>query len=218
MIDNGVGDSDVSNNDMELEGVIVVRYLGLAGLLLLTACSSLTTVSDYNKDLTDSLADKRVGIAFDMNNNRTRVYPETKTCIDLYSKNNGFVPVMRLSKKSIGMPVVDEMSDKHQEFWVSANGYIAVRVLYTGENNHRSFFSPDVLVSESVIAFKPEAGSFYYVTIDFNDRNAETGKYLRVYKIVDNASGEKTLQHVDMLNLRNCPGQQPWYTKAGAAI
>ncbi|GAB7271554.1 hypothetical protein DZS_29480 [Dickeya ananatis] len=86
MTDNGVGDSDVSNNDMELEGVIVVRYLGLAGLLLLTACSSLTTVSDYNKDLTDSLADKRVGIAFDMNNNRTRVYPETKTCIDLYSK------------------------------------------------------------------------------------------------------------------------------------
>ncbi len=190
----------------------------LVCFLLLTGCSSLTKIGDYNQDLTDFSGDNKVGIGFSMNNNRTRVYPETKACVDLYSRNNGFVPVMRLSKKSIGMPTVGEMSDKRQEFWVSANGYIAVRVLYTGENNDRSMFSPGVLVSESVIAFKPESGSFYYVTIDFRDRNLATGKYLRVYKIIDNASGEKTLQHVNVLKLQNCPGQQPWYTKAGAVI
>ncbi|AUC40886.1 hypothetical protein D083_0536 [Dickeya solani RNS 08.23.3.1.A] len=56
------------------------------------------------------------------------------------------------------------------------------------------------------------------MTIDFKHQESKTGKYLRVYKIVDNAAGKKELQHVNILNVPNCPGQQPWYTQMGAVM
>ncbi|QKO14150.1 hypothetical protein HAT91_02523 [Dickeya solani] len=153
-----------------------------------------------------------------MNHNRTRVYPETKACIDLYSKANGFIPVISWRDKSIGIPTIAGMSEKRQEFGVSANELITIRVLYPGEADNKYFFSSGVNVAQSVITFKPEVGSFCYVTIDFKHQESKTGKYLRVYKIVDNAAGKKELQHVNILNVPNCPGQQPWYTQMGAVM
>ncbi|EHD20689.1 putative lipoprotein [Brenneria sp. EniD312] len=200
------------------------RFVGLAGVLLLMGCSTLTMVNDYNKDLTDYTGDKKIGVAFNIQDNQARVYPETKSCIDLYSKNNGFVPVGFIDNnawsdgKKIGIPEVDGMSKRRQEFWVNASDNLAVRVLYTGKTGATNIFSPKVAVAESIIVFKPEAGAFYYVTVDFEHQDPKTGKYLRIYKIVDNGDGKKDLKHVEMLNIHNCPGQQPWYTKMGAVI
>ncbi|MGV8924448.1 MAG: hypothetical protein ACOH2G_02045 [Ewingella sp.] len=196
----------------------------LSGVLLLTGCSIFSTVSDYNKNLTDYSGDEKVGIAFNISDDQVRVYPETKSCIDLYSKNNGFVPRGLMSNgafsngKKIGMPEVEGINKKSQEYWISANDHIAVRVLYTGEKRRTNIWTPKVTVSESIISFKPQPGMFYYVTVDFDHQNVQTGKYLRVYQIENDSAGVKKLKHVDILKIDNCPGQQPWYTRGGAAI
>ncbi len=200
------------------------HFLALAGVMLLTGCSTLTMVSDYNKHLTDYTGDKKVGIAFDTHYEQVRVYPEVKTCIDLYSKNNGFVPrgLAAISDdphgKKIGMPTVEEMNRYSQEFWVNANDNLAIRAIYTGKKDTTNFLEPKITVAESIIAFKPQPGAFYYVTIDFDYQNPQTGKYLRVYQIVDSSTGKKQLKHVDILNIVNCPGQQPWYLQNGAIM
>ncbi|MDE8741849.1 hypothetical protein PZA22_12170 [Pectobacterium polaris] len=200
------------------------RFMGLVGVLLLTGCSALSTVRDYNRNLTDYAGNKKSGIAFNIGFNQVRVYPETKDCIDLYSKSNGFIPRVIFGgsalsdSKKIGVPETEGMSKGSQEFWVSANDNLAIRVIYTGETGSKNFFSPKVIVSESVITFKPQSGAFYYVTVDFENKNFETGKYLRIYQIIDDSIGKKKLKHVEILDVKNCLGQQPWYMKGGAVI
>jgi len=200
------------------------RFLALTGILLLTGCTALSTVSDYNKNLTDYTGDKKVGVAFDIHNAQVRVYPQVKTCIDLYSKNNGFVPdgVAALSDyhgtRKIGVPAVEGMNQNNQEFWVNANDYLAVRVIYTGKKDTTNFLEPKFNVAESIIAFKPQPGAFYYVTINFDYQDPQTGKYLRIYQIVDDNAGKKRLKHVEILNFETCPGQKPWYLHFGAVI
>ena len=198
--------------------------MGLVGVLLLTGCSTLSTVRDYNRSLTDYSGNKKSGIAFNIGFNQVRVYPETKDCIDLYSKNNGFVPRVIFGgssfsdSKKIGVPEAEGMKKGSQEFWVSANDNLSIRVIYTGETGSKNFFSPKATVSESVITFKPQSGAFYYVTVDFENQNLETGKYLRIYQIIDDSIGKKKLKHVEILDVKNCLGQQPWYTKGAAVI
>ncbi|KHN50076.1 hypothetical protein OI69_15750 [Pectobacterium fontis] len=190
--------------------------MGLFLVLLLTGCS---TVSDYNKNLTDYTGDKKSGIAFNIGYNQVRVYPETKNCIDLYSKNNGFIPRNVFSgRKNIGIPDAVGMKKDNQEYWVSANDNLAIRVLYTGETGSKNLFLSKATVSESIITFKPQPGAFYYVTVDFENHNLATGKYLRIYQIIDGDTGEKQLKHVEILNIKNCSGQRPWYMKGGAVI
>ncbi|MBQ4767742.1 hypothetical protein F9U42_11430 [Pectobacterium versatile] len=197
------------------------RFIGLVGVLLLSGCSTLSTVRDYNRDLTDYTGNKKAGIAFSIDYNQVRVYPETKSCIDLYSKDNGFVPrsILGVSgSKKIGFPEAEGMRKNSQEFWVSANDNLAIRVIYSGETGSKNFFSPKVTVSDSVIVFKPQFDAFYYVTVDFKSHNFETGKYLRVYQVIEDSSGEKKLKHVEILDIKNCLGQQPWYVKGAAVI
>lgn len=200
------------------------RFLALTGVLLLTGCSTLSTISDYNKNLTDYTGDKKVGIAFDIYSEQVRVYPAVKTCIDLYSKNNGFLPRGMAAtseytdKNKIGIPIVEGMSKKSQKLWVNANDYLAIRVIYTGETGNTTYMLPKFNVADSIIAFKPQPGAFYYVTINFDYQNPQTGKYLRVYQIVDDSTGKKKLKHVENLNIVNCPGQQPWYLQGGAIM
>ncbi|MEA9391183.1 hypothetical protein SJI19_11640 [Acerihabitans sp. TG2] len=199
------------------------RFLALTAGVLLTGCSTLSMISDYNKNLTDYTGDKKVGIAFNTYSEQVRVYPEVNTCIDLYSKNNGFLPrsIAAINeytdKNKIGIPDVEGMSKKSQKFWVNANGNIAIRVIYTGETGAKNYFAPKFSVAESIIAFKPQPGAFYYVTIDFDYQNPQTGKYLRVYQI-DDSAGKKQLKHVKILNIDNCPGQKPWYQQSGAVM
>ncbi|WP_226790014.1 hypothetical protein [Rahnella sikkimica] len=200
------------------------RFMGIVGVLLLAGCSTLSTVHDYNKNLTDYTGDKKAGIAFNIDYSQVRVYPETKDCVDLYSKNNGFVPRSIFENsglsesKKIGIPEAEGMRKGSQEFWVSANDNLAIRVLYTGKTGAKNFFAPKIAVSESIIAFKPQPGAFYYATVDFHNQDPETGKYLRVYQIVKDSTGREQLKHVDILNIKNCAGQQPWFTKGTAVI
>ncbi|MCL2892520.1 hypothetical protein [Brenneria tiliae] len=215
----GVAVRDMARIYFEIGVFQLRRFFGLAGVLLLMGCSTLTMVHDYNKDLTDYTGDKKTGVAFNIQKNQVRVYPETRSCIDLYSKNNGFIDNNAWSDgKKIGIPEVEGMSKRRQEFWLNASDNLAVRVLYTGNTGATNIFEPKITVAESFIVFKPEAGAFYYVTVDFKHQDPKTGKYLRIYKIVDNGAGKKELKHVEMLNIHNCPGQQPWYTKMGAVI
>ncbi|AIA70521.1 putative lipoprotein [Pectobacterium atrosepticum SCRI1043] len=206
-------------------GVFYLRFfMGMVGVLLLTGCSSISTVRDYNKNITNYTGDKKVGVAFDTDNNQVRVYPETKACIDLYSASNGFLPrgafdFRGLSdKKRIGIPEVEGMRKISQEYWVSANNNIAIRVIYTGDTGTNNFFSLKQIVSESVIVFKPQPGAFYYVKVDFDNQSVEARKYLRVYQIIEGSTGGEQLKHVEILNVKNCPGQKPWYMKGGAII
>ncbi|SQI38568.1 Uncharacterised protein [Leminorella richardii] len=200
-----------------------------ACLFLLTGCSTITT---YNQSLKDYEGDDRVGIAFGMTftstfskfDRQVRVYPETLRCIDLYSERNGFVSGNLYGdsvpdNKFIGVPEVEGMSKNRAEFWVSAKDNISIRTIYTGFVKQEGSFPNISKVSESLVSFKPEAGAFYYVMVDMEKVDPITLKYLRVYKITEDAEGKLTLKHVDNIpQINNCPGQQPWFTKMAAVI
>lgn len=199
-----------------------------ACLFLLSGCS---TVSKYNQSLKDFEGSERVGIAFEMTgatfaaiDRQVRVYPETLGCIDLYSERNGFVSGNAFGdsvsdNKRIGIPDVEGMSENRIEFWVSAKNNISIRTIYTGVVEQKWPLPRMSKVSESLVSFKPEAGAFYYVMIDMEKIDPTTLKYLRVYKITEDADGKRTLKHVDNIpQINNCPGQQPWFTKMAAVI
>ncbi|MHA6312098.1 hypothetical protein ACX3P5_12720 [Pantoea sp. S-LA4] len=64
------------------------KWMLAAGLVInLTGCS----VATYSHKLQDVETGDRVGITFDNRNlDYIRVYPETKTCINLDAKDNGY--------------------------------------------------------------------------------------------------------------------------------
>ena len=188
-------------------------------------------VSQHNKALTDYEGSDRVGIAFDVhkdgilsNNDPIRIYPETMGCIDLQSEKNGYLGRQMFGSgesysagKSIGVPEATGMSKDRIELWVSAKYDIAIRTVYVGATGKTGYLSPRKGVVESVVTFKPEAGAFYYVTVDSNEVEP-ISKFMKVYQIIDDGTGRKTLQPVKELNIKNCPGQHPWYQKGGAIM
>ncbi|GKX61976.1 hypothetical protein SOASR032_05450 [Pragia fontium] len=206
------------------------KFIGLIiSFIFLTGCSAIT---EYNKALSDYEGSDRVGIAFDVSRDGimskmgpVRIYPETIGCIDLSSSKNGFLSgnifgggeVNSVGKK-IGIPEVNGMAKDRVELWVSAKHNIAIRTIYTGQTGKTGYFSIKTAVAESVVTFKPEPGTFYYVTINFDKVDPITGKYMRVYKIIDDGAGRKSLKHVSDLKISNCPGQHPWYQKSGAVM
>lgn len=200
------------------------KQAGLAAVLLLTGCSALQTVKDYNEELTDYTGTNRIGMAFDIGYNQVRVYQQTGACIDLYSKNNRFIPAgfsqntSLRDRKRIGMPEAEGMSPRRNEYWLNSDGEMAIRVLYVGETGNQGYFKQKVAVSESLVAFKPEPGAFYYVTIDDIGSSRYANKELHLYKIADNGSGKKELKPVEEHKIYNCAGKKPWYLRNGAVI
>lgn len=185
-------------------------------LASLTGCSTYKMFRDYNQELADYPGENRVAIAF-KTRMQTRIYPETGTCIDLRSLKNGFLGPTQ--DKGINYP---EISDLHRGInsihWVSSNQNIAIRIIYTGMKVGSNVFNSGARVSESFIVFKPEPGDYYYVTDDGMEfQDSTTGKYLKIYKVVDD-KGSKKLEPVKQLNINNCPGQKPWYQAMGAII
>ena len=193
--------------------------IALAGALLISGCSTLGMVKDYNQNIQDYTGTSRVGIAFDVGDYQTRIYPETEECIDLYSKKNGFIPSATgvfSSNKTIGVPYVDKMSQNRNEYWVSANKIIAIRILYIGKLTDNGFLSNRV--NDSYVTFKPEPGAFYYVNVERLDSSRFADRNLKVYKIVKKDAGYNALEPVQEANIHNCDGQQPWYMQGGAVI
>lgn len=193
--------------------------IALAGALLLSGCSTLGMVKDYNQTIKDYTGASRVGIAFDVDGIQARIYPETEGCIDLYSKKNGFIPSsvgMFGDHKVIGVPYIDQMTQNRNEYWVSANKIIAIRILYVGKLTDNGFLSNRV--NDSYVTFKPEPGAFYYVNVEQWGSGLSAGKQLHVFKIVKKDEDHNILEPVEEANIHNCDGQQPWYMQGGAVI
>lgn len=197
-------------------GVLTLKkVITFVAAFLITGCSTLGMVKEYNQNIKDDTGTSRVGIAFDLKGTQTRIYPETESCINLYSSKNGFIPSgsdMWGDHKIIGVPYVDEMTQNRNEYWVSANKIIAIRILYVGKLNDNGFLSNRV--NDSYVTFKPEPGAFYYANVEGSSRNRE----LKVYKIVKKPAGYNVLEPVQEAGIHNCPGQQPWYMQGGAVI
>lgn len=192
-------------------------FLSVACAFALTGCSTAQMFIDYNKSLVDETGKDRVAMAFDMQS-QTRIYPETGECINLYAPKNGFLGGTQ--DKNLHFPVVEGMSEKPNiVHWVSSRKKIVVRIIYTAYHDEGGLMRSGKKVSESVYAFEPEAGAYYYVKEDktiylrYGREN-----YLHIYKIVDDGKGKKALEEVVNVSTYNCPGQQPWYLKNGAII
>lgn len=194
--------------------------VALVGVLLLSGCSTYEMVKEYNQSIKDYTGPNRVGVAFDLNNTEARIYPETDRCINLYSNKNGFIGSGSLmgDHKRIGVPYVADMTQNRDEYWVSAEKFISVRIIYAGRDGSGGILTNQARVNERYVTFKPEPGAYYYVNVERPDPSRLAERYLKVYKIVVHESGRKELQPVREWGIHNCPGQKPWYMVNGATI
>lgn len=159
--------------------------------LALTGCS----VATYSHKLQDVNDKERVGITFDNRNlDHIKVYPNTKDCINLDDKDNGFTNnalgfQTKLNNKILGFPEIPETSPMRREFWVSAKNNIAIRMIRPNGNFE-------------TITFKPTIGSFYYVTGEL------VGQYsprkLSVVEVFKTEKGYYDKRPVTNLKLSNC--------------
>ncbi|WP_312692749.1 hypothetical protein [Kosakonia sp.] len=194
--------------------------VALAGALLLSGCSTYNMFKEYNQSIKDYTGQNRVGVAFDLANTQARIYPETDRCINLYSNKNGFIGSgsMTGDHKRIGVPYVAGMSQNRDEYWVSAEKFISVRILYAGRDGSGGILTNQARVNERYVTFQPEPGAYYYVKVERPDTSHLAERYLKVYKIVVHESGRKELEPVREWGIHNCPGQKPWYRVNGATI
>ncbi|MBK0002578.1 hypothetical protein IBT46_15180 [Erwinia sp. S38] len=167
----------------------MIKKTLLAGMLLttLTGCS----VATYSHKLQDVESGDRVGISFDNRNlDYMRVYPNTAECINLDSPDNGYTNnaigfQTRLNNKLLGFPEIPETPVMRREFWVSAKGNIAIRMIADNGSFH-------------TVSFKPNLTSYYYVTGSY-----KSGEVF-VYEVYKTEKGYYDKKPVTDLQLKNC--------------
>jgi len=168
------------------------KWVFAAGLVVnLTGCS----VATYSHKLQDVQTGDRVGIAFDNRNlDYIRVYPETKKCINLDAKDNGYTNnaigfQTKLNNKLLGFPEIPETPELRREFWVSAKDNIAIRMIQPNG-------------AYDTVSFRPKVGSFYYVTGLFTSQY--TPRSLSVVEVYKTDKGYYDRKPVEDLKLENC--------------
>lgn len=167
----------------------MLQKIALSGVLIsaLSGCS----VATYSHKLQDVTSGDRVGITFDNRNlDYMRVYPETAQCINLDAAINGYTNnaigfQTRLNNKILGFPEIPETSVMRREFWVSAKGNIAIRMI--ADNG-----------SYKTVSFTPTPGAYYYVTGSY-----KTGEVF-VSEVYKTAKGYYDKKPVTDLGLKNC--------------
>lgn len=159
--------------------------------LSITGCS----VATYSHKLQDVESGERVGITFDNRNlDYIRVYPNTKDCINLDDKDNGYTNnaigfQTKLNNKILGFPEIPETSEMRREFWVGASNNIAIRMI----QGNGSF---------DTITFKPTIGSYYYVTGTLVSQYLP--RKLTVFEVYKTEKGYYDKKPVENLKLSNC--------------
>lgn len=159
--------------------------------LSLTGCS----VATYSHKLQDHEGKQRVGITFDNSNlDYIRVYPDVGECIDLDYKDNGYtnnalLMQTALNNKILEFPVTPVTSKLRREFWVSAKGNIAIRMIRADGKY-------------DTVSFKPRADSYYYVTgVLVSEYLPRKLSVMEVYK---NEKGFYDNKEVYSMGLTNC--------------
>ncbi|HGE6737079.1 TPA: hypothetical protein ACGCBI_000501 [Serratia marcescens] len=159
--------------------------------LSITGCS----VATYSHKLQDVENGERVGVSFDNSNlDSIRVYPNTKDCINIDDKENGYTNnaigfQTKLNNKILGFPEIPETSVMRREFWVNATNNIAIRMIRAnGEFD--------------TVTFKPTIGSYYYVTGEFISQYSP--RALTVLEVYKTEKGYYDKKPVKNLKLSNC--------------
>ncbi|QYM91463.1 hypothetical protein [Dickeya zeae] len=162
---------------------------------MLCGCVSGCSVATYSHKLEDYSGSDRVGMTFDNRNlDYIRVYPNTKECINLDASDNGYTNnavgfQTKLNNKELGFPEIPESSPMKREFWVSAKGNIAVRMI-----------APNGVAD--TITFKPVIGNYYYVTGVLV--SPYSSRHLTVYEVFKTDKGFYDRRPVTDLAIKNC--------------